>query len=315
MNGEWVRVTRKRPCPQCGKPTWCLLTADGNRALCMRVESDKPTRNRGWLHILSESTDFRPKPITRPIVHSHPPAEPVRLDFIYTQLIRAHLVLSEDHRAKLTARGLTDVQVDANGYCSVPTPLYGRTVARLLSPHDLRGVPGFYREQAEWRMVTPGPGFLVPVRDSQRRIRGFQVRMDEGDTRYLWFSSASKPEGQSSGAPLHFAQPELIPMQRQVFITEGALKADVISARLNAPVIGLPGVTTWPGGFGRGLRRLFPSLSKIFLCFDSDFKTNEHVRRALFSLLVELRSALYSPSVLTWDAAKGFDDYLTRKAA
>lgn len=315
MNGEWVRVTRKSPCPQCGKPDWCMLTADGTRALCMREPSDKPTKNNGWLHILSESTDFSPKPVPRPIVHSHPPAEPSRSDFIYSQLIRAHLVLSEDHRAKLISRGLSDVDVDSNGYCSVPTPLYAKTVARLLERHDLRGVPGFYREKGEWRMVTPGPGFLIPVRDSKRRLRGFQVRMDEGSTRYLWFSSASKPEGQSSGAPVHFAKGELIPMQRRVFVTEGALKADVIAARLQAPVIGLPGVSTWPEGFGRKLKRRFPELTKIFLCFDSDFQTNPHVSRALFNLLRELRSALYSPSVLTWEGHKGFDDYLVRKAA
>lgn len=305
------RVNKRSRCPVCNSDHWCGVTEDGSKAICMKIESDKPTKNNGWLHILVESDTPRPVPPPRPIVHSHPPAEATRLDFIYTQLIRAHLVLSEEHRAKLTSRGLTDVQIDVNGYCSVPGPHFGRTVARLLSGHDLRGVPGFYREQGQWQMVTPGPGFLIPVRDSQRRLRGFQVRRDEGSPRYLWLSSASKPEGQSSGAPVHFAQPELIPAQRRVFVTEGALKADVISARLQAPVIGLPGVSTWPRGFGRGLRRRFPELKTILLCFDSDFRTNEHVTKALFNLITELRLALYCPAVLAWDEQfKGFDDYL-----
>lgn len=315
MNQEWKRVTRKHPCPCCGKPDWCSVTADGSRAVCMRKESDKPTKNHGWLHILCESSDFTPKAPTRPLVHSHPPAEPDRLDSVYTRLLRDLLVLSEDHRARLRARGLSDADVDAAGYASVPTALYARTAARLLEPLDLRGVAGFYKEQGFWQMVTPGPGFLIPVRDSGLRIRGLQVRRDEGSPRYLWFSSASKPEGQSSGAPVHFARPELIPLQRRVFVTEGALKADVISSKLQAPVIGLPGVSTWPGGFGRKLRKRFPELKTIFLCFDSDFKTNPHVRRALFALMCELRVALFTPSVLTWEGAKGFDDYLVRKAA
>lgn len=306
-----LRVTKKNRCRICGSERWCGYTEDDSKAICMKVESDRPTKNNGWLHILVESDAPRPARPARPAVHSHPPAEAPRLDFIYSQIIRAHIVLSEEHRAKLISRGLTDVQIDANGYCSVPGAHFGRTVARHLERHDLRGVPGFYREQGEWRMVTPGPGFLIPIRDSQRRLRGFQVRRDEGSPRYLWLSSASKPEGQSSGAPVHFAQPELIPAQGRVFVTEGALKADVISARLAAPVIGLPGVSTWPHGFGRGLRRLFPELKTILLCFDSDFRTNEHVAKALFSLISELRLALYSPSVLSWDEQfKGFDDYL-----
>lgn len=315
MNKEWVRVSRKRPCPCCGKRDWCSVSLDGSRAVCMRVESDKPTKNRGWLHILKESDDFTRRPAPRPDLHSHPLAPTPHLDGIYSTMIRGHLVLSEPHKANLLARGLSEIDIEKNGYKSVPTSLYGGTVARLLSEYDLRGVPGFYRERGRWQMFTPGAGFFISVRDSRHRIRGFQIRLDEGSTRYLWFSSASKPEGQSSGAPIHFARPNLIAEQRRVFITEGALKADVIAAKLNAPVIGIPGVTTWPGGFGQKLRRVCPTLREVFLCFDSDFKTNEHVRRALFALIAELRYALYSPSILTWDTAKGFDDYLTRRAA
>jgi hypothetical protein len=309
------RVGKKHPCEICGHTRWCGYSEDGTKAVCMRVESDKPTKNQGWLHILRESDDFTRKPAPRPDVHSHPLASPSHLDGIYSTMIRGHLVLSNEHKSNLLARGLSDLDIENNGYKSVPTSLYGGTVARLLSELDLRGVPGFYRERGRWQMFTPGRGFFISVRDSRHRIRGFQIRMDDGPTRYLWFSSASKPEGQSSGAPIHFARPNLIAEQRRVFITEGALKADVIAARLNAPVIGIPGVTTWPGGFGQKLRKACPQIREVFLCFDSDFRTNEHVRRALFNLIAELRASLYSPKVLTWESAKGFDDYLTRVAA
>ena len=47
---KWVRVTRHRPCPICQKPDWCGVSADGEVACCMRVQSDRPVRNGGWLH-------------------------------------------------------------------------------------------------------------------------------------------------------------------------------------------------------------------------------------------------------------------------
>src|SRR5262245_21246221 len=50
---EWPRVTRRNPCPICGKPDWCEFAPEGRRVLCMRVESRWPTKNGGWMHNLS----------------------------------------------------------------------------------------------------------------------------------------------------------------------------------------------------------------------------------------------------------------------
>lgn len=52
MSTTWVRATKAHPCPICGKPDWCSVSADGSASCCMRVESEKPTRNGGWLHRL-----------------------------------------------------------------------------------------------------------------------------------------------------------------------------------------------------------------------------------------------------------------------
>lgn len=46
---KWYRVTRKQPCRVCQKPDWCTFD-DNGAACCMRVESDRPMRNGGWLH-------------------------------------------------------------------------------------------------------------------------------------------------------------------------------------------------------------------------------------------------------------------------
>jgi len=72
--GEWIRVTRHRPCAICGKFDWCGVSADGEVACCMRVKSDRPTRNGGWLH---RTAAVPPPP--RPPHHVYVPApEPER---------------------------------------------------------------------------------------------------------------------------------------------------------------------------------------------------------------------------------------------
>ena len=278
----------------------------------MRVESDRRTKNQGWLHILGESDAAPPLPPKR-IVHSHELAPRKRLDRIYSTLVNTHLVLAEEHKQNLVSRGLSEEDIYANGYRSVPTTLYGSNVSRMLSCFDLRGVPGFYKERGAWQMVTPGPGFLIPIRDSRNRIRGFQVRRDDDDPRYLWFSSASKPEGQSSGAPVHFAHPERVEEQESLYITEGALKADIVAARLCVPVVGLPGVSTIPEDFGDNLKRRFPGIREVSIAFDADWKRKRSVKAALLNLITELRRAGLPTKICRWPARfKGFDDYLTQ---
>lgn len=52
MKPEWKRVTKKHPCPICGKPDWCCYTADGRVVLCMRTPNDHPSRGDagGWVY-------------------------------------------------------------------------------------------------------------------------------------------------------------------------------------------------------------------------------------------------------------------------
>ncbi|HOK67724.1 MAG TPA: toprim domain-containing protein [Anaerohalosphaeraceae bacterium] len=50
------RVSRNRPCPICNKPDWCGISKDGSLVICMRVPSDKKTKNGGWLHRIGPSS-------------------------------------------------------------------------------------------------------------------------------------------------------------------------------------------------------------------------------------------------------------------
>lgn len=59
MTGKWQRVDRQIKCPVCRKDHWCTI---GEKWICcMRVQSDRPCKNGGWLHAVGD------KPIARPV--------------------------------------------------------------------------------------------------------------------------------------------------------------------------------------------------------------------------------------------------------
>jgi len=51
----WNRVTRAKPCPMCGKPDWCLLSADGSACICPRTENKHFIEGSGYLHVLKDT--------------------------------------------------------------------------------------------------------------------------------------------------------------------------------------------------------------------------------------------------------------------
>lgn len=214
-------------------------------------------------------------------------------------------------------RGFTNAEVDRLGYVSAPNHAEADAVAERLSKYDLRGVPGFYRRGGRFRLRDLGSGIYIPVRDAQRRIRGIQIRRDEGEPRYIWLSTpADRFEGgASSGAPVHFCRPERIRVTGEALLTEGALKSAVISFFLNCGVIGVAGVSTFADDFGERLKADFPELRHVRIVFDNDWKSKPPVRKALFRLQGTLRRAGLRWSVRKFaDAYKGFDDYLAATA-
>ena len=59
---RWVRVSRQNPCPTCRHPDWCGISANGELVCCMRIQSDRPARNGGWIHRLVEPLPQLPPP-------------------------------------------------------------------------------------------------------------------------------------------------------------------------------------------------------------------------------------------------------------
>ena len=62
---DWVRVSKRCPCPVCQRTDWCLVAEDGSAAICPRTESPKRCGEAGWLHDLTR--DGRPAPMPKPM--------------------------------------------------------------------------------------------------------------------------------------------------------------------------------------------------------------------------------------------------------
>lgn len=49
-----LKLRSSQRCPVCDHKGWCGVFEDGKSAICMRVISDKPTKNGGWYHDLDK---------------------------------------------------------------------------------------------------------------------------------------------------------------------------------------------------------------------------------------------------------------------
>jgi hypothetical protein len=209
------------------------------------------------------------------------------------------------------ARGLSESEIERNGYRSTPTKDDGDRIAREMSSIGLEGVPGFFKRGGEWHMRDYGAGFFVPVRDEHLRIVGLQIRRDEGEPRYIWFSSSNYPHGTPSSSPVHYARPHLLCDASEVILTEGGLKADVASYLLDAPIIAGGGVHNFGQNFAENTKAKFPNLQTILIAFDSDYRTKPQVKTALEKLMRNLSGVGFRVKVRTWPPRyKGIDDYL-----
>ncbi len=309
------RVTHRQPCEVCGKSDWCSASIDGARAICMRVRSDKPTRNNGYLHILRDDLTPPARPLPLPPKPKPKASDVKRRAAVYGDLLD-HLTLDEEHHAALRARGLSDLAISEHGYRSTPGACVAASITRALAcEHDLTGVPGFYRHGDGWRLYLTEwfAGFFIPVRDTRARVRGLMIRRNDGTkSKYVWLSSKDKPDGASPGSPPSFARVDVARATGAMTVSEGALKSSIISELTGEAVCGIAGVSNFKESFGADLRRALPELRRVVVAYDADFRTNDAVKSGMTKLRQNLSRAGLSVSVRIWDASagKGLDDVL-----
>ncbi len=62
----------------------------------------------------------------------------------------------------------------------------------------------------------------------------------------------------------------------------------------------------------QNFRSFYWTNRNVFIAFDADFRSNKHVRLAMFELAFRLEKQGANVKIVTWDAneGKGIDDYL-----
>ena len=151
---RWLRVSRKTPCPICGRGDWCGVAADGSAASCMRVEQGavKRLRNDAWLHRL----DGRSRPDQATLF----------------EMGQRQAAGREKDPAKIAS--LNDL------YRRQATPRHLDELAAKLglsSAAPLRAVGVGYS--------TRHPGWSLPSRDGQGRLVGLQIRRRDGGKQFV----------------------------------------------------------------------------------------------------------------------------------
>lgn len=238
-------------------------------------------------------------------------------------LLLGMLQLSEHHRKNLLGRGLTDEQINRLGYKSTPPPyLCSSLTERLIKQGcTVQGVPGFYlSDSGRWtvKFYKRTSGILIPIKGIDGLIRGAQIRLDvpikdenedkdkEG-TKYLWLSSINKHMGVTSGSPVHFVGD---PFARAVYVTEGALKADVAHFLMNRSFAAVAGANN----LGQ-LDPVFSVLSHngtklIVETHDMDKFCNEIIDKGASKIYVMAHKYRMESRRLTWNPNyKGVDDW------
>jgi DNA primase len=314
---SWVDASPSRRCAVCGGDSWCQTHREGGTVLCKRVgNGGREKMNRDgvmyWVHRLSGPVRESMEPL--PPAAERAPLD--RLDAAYTALLSG-LRLDPSDRAGLLARGLDASAIDAGGYRSLPIEgraRLARAVVDAVGEDTARAVPGIVWKTSDegrgWWSLGGSPGLLVTVRDLEGRIVALKVRRrdaEPGHQRYLYLSSA-RAGGASALAALHVPVVATRQGAPLLVITEGELKADVATHLLGAPVVGLPGVSSYQLAVAHAAAS---GARRVAVAFDMDGLTNRFVARASRQLVTALRSTGLEAEVWRWDPThKGIDDML-----
>lgn len=226
------------------------------------------------------------------------------------------LTLNESHKNDLLKRGLNETAIKQGGYRSNPALCHTKIARALLEKGCIiEGVPGFYKTKSgEWTFLSLGSGYFIPQRDGRGRIQGLQIRLDnakKGEKRYMTISTPNEPCGARAYAACHMARGNSI---NDIIITEGPLKADIISFYTGYTVLGIQGVNCI-ASLMHALRELkILGLRKVTIAFDMDLYDNPNVKKALETLKEELKELHMPFSTLLWEQSeKGLDDWLHAK--
>lgn len=224
------------------------------------------------------------------------------------------LMLAPGHRRNLHQRGLRDSDIERLGYKSTPAYGYEKIAQDLIGEGCVvEGVPGFYMNRSEKWTLNFNPrcsGILFPNRTYVGEIQASQIRLDRpiGSTKHFWFSSSDKEHGASSGSPMHFVGN---PDSKVIYMTEGAMKADIVNA-LSGKTVGAVAGAGQTGKFEAFFTQLWSLGFRVVIeAYDMDRLANPQVERGALTMLLTAHKLGFETHRLRWnwtDATKGLDD-------
>lgn len=241
----------------------------------------------------SNKTENEPRPLTERHI-------------VYDALLEM-LTLSEKHRDNLLERGLDLTAIKKNKYRTVPDKVNAEHIVEVLSKsYNLTHVPGFYTDSGKWHMIR-SDGMFIPIKDESGLIQGLQMRLDNANSgnKYKWFSSRFRENGAKAYSWTHVANWS---DYKTLFVTEGALKADVAAHLSGDCFIGVPGVSS--------TNILVPLLNRlnvkyVYEAFDMDKQSNKPVADAAERLQYKLADAGIVCISHEWDSQhNGIDNWL-----
>ncbi len=326
---EYVNLGPNQECQICQKGDWCQTLVDRVSGV---VEASLCRREHLWTRSpdimidgagiflnqtrqpVERSKRFQPQVQTK---SQRPQAKAKTADRIYSQIL-SFLGLQAKHQQQLKQRGLSIDQIQQLGYGSLPEthPQRIELMQALKNEQShLLTVGGFYLSKNGHTWISQQEGMMIPCRNVEGQIVGAQIRSDRNQgSRYKWLSASSsqrKRGGVSSGSPIHVAKNA--GDQSTVWITEGLLKADIASLKLEQTVIGLAGVNSYQKDeLIQTLRQL--GAKQVVIALDADHQTNPAVRQAINRLAQLLMAHHLKCQLASWpiEEGKGIDDLLVK---
>lgn len=273
-----------------------------------------PTQRKKIYHELCEMVGNENLQTRTPVVYEKIDADvaPIEIRNEAYNLLLKSLGLSKEHYNDLIRRGLRKQDIINNGYRSFPIKDFDKIASNIrLKGIELKGIPGFYKENGNWSLRKYYDSYMIPVRNLFKEIQGIQVRFmnpTKSSNKYNWLSTNEMQDGAGVKTWCHFCgYPE-----KNIILTEGPLKADVIYRFLNVPVLAVPGVNALNEMHDTLKYLKTVGVHKIYTAFDMDFLQNPHVQSG-YNRLLEILTKEYGFEVemLLWDEKfKGLDDYL-----
>ncbi len=223
------------------------------------------------------------------------------------------LTLSPEDKTRLLHRGLSEAQIEKNGYRTLPQqwqPLTKKISTRL---------PGVARNGK--KLSNPSPGILCPVIDERGKFVALRLNNWAGHTddkgeeiaKYLWLSSSKRGFGiqlpiteEIAEEPLAIHFPEQYQHYDRIGICEGLeYKSAIAANRLGYPVIGFSG-NAWyrsPLLFKQAIEAIKSALGIELpkITFLPDAAPNTWVSRSYQRNLSWLKDAGYLCEVAWWE--------------